>query len=695
MTSSVRKPFVPSPTGLFGQQKYVGHQAQQSNESAGILGPAPLSFSTQTTQPPSAFSIITLQDPTWNMDMVKDFLTRHILLRCDSSGDLYPVTKPSHVPSVLLSIKPARWHQHLGHPGAEVLRSLISRKFISSNKEKSSHICHACQLGKHVKLPFVSLDTRVSSSFDIIHYDIWTSPIVSIGGFKYYVLFLDHFSHYLWIYRLRHKSDVFQKFIQFDLMSKTNLSVKLKLSNVTMVSMWLFRHKYHADGSLSRYKARLVANGHTQHVGIDCDDTFSLVVKPATIRTVLSLALSRKWPVHQLDVKNAFLNGDISESSLYVPPLGMFMSQNKYDLELLDRAHMANCNPTRMPIDTESKLSSNEDPISDHTLYRSLACGLQYLAFTHPDIPYAVQQVLLLHIPMLIGLVALLLGDLHLVIVFSWEIIYSHGQPNGNILSLDRVLKLSTEVLLMLFSKLSGFVARGQVRVLHVPSRYQYANIFTKGLPSALFEEFRTSLSVRPSPAQTARECNNQVNDNKIDLLVQQYEQFLISEDESIDSAFARFNTIITSLKALDEGYSSKNYVRKFLRALHPKWRAKVTAVEESKDLTSLSLDELIENLKVHEMIIKKDSEIVKAKGERRSLSLKDKKESSNEECSTFESEDEEYTMAVRDFKKFFKRRGRFMRQPRNDKKTFQRSCDDKNGKSDRKCFRCGDDDIK
>ncbi|GJX71857.1 zf-CCHC domain-containing protein [Tanacetum coccineum] len=184
---------------------------------------------------------------------------------------------------------------------------------------------------------------------------------------------------------------------------------------------------------------------------------------------------------------------------------------------------------------------------------------------------------------------------------------------------------------------------------------------------------------------------NSQVKDNKIDLLVQQYEQFVISEDESIDNAFARFNTIITSLKALDEGYSSKNYVRKFLRALHPKWRAKVTAIEESKDLTSLSLDELIGNLKVHEMIIKKDSEIVKAKVERKSLALKAKKESSDEECSTSGSEDEEYAMAVRDFKKFFKRRGRFVRQPRNDKKTFQRSRDDKTGKNDRKCFRCGD----
>ncbi|GJS37761.1 retrovirus-related pol polyprotein from transposon TNT 1-94 [Tanacetum coccineum] len=163
----------------------------------------------------------------------------------------------------------------------------------------------------------------------------------------------------------------------------------------------------------------------------------------------------------------------------------------------------------------------------------------------------------------------------------------------------------------------------------------------------------------------------------------------MIPEEESIDNAFARFNNIITSLKALDESFCSKNYVRKFLRALHHKWRAKVTAIEKLKDLTSLSLDELIRNLKVYEVIIKKDSKMVKSKREQnRSLALKAKKESSDEDCSTSDSEDEEYAMAVKEFNKFFKRRGRFVRQPQDERKSFQRS---RNVKSERKCFRCGD----
>ncbi|GJS38025.1 hypothetical protein Tco_0536407 [Tanacetum coccineum] len=141
------------------------------------------------------------------------------------------------------------------------------------------------------------------------------------------------------------------------------------------------------------------------------------------------------------------------------------------------------------------------------------------------------------------------------------------------------------------------------------------------------------------------------------DLVFQQYEQFTIPEDGSIDNAFARFNTIITSLKALDEGFSCKNYVRKFLRALHPKWRAKVMAIEESKDLTSLSLDELIGNLIA-------------------------KKESSDEDSLNSDSKDEEYAMAVKEFKKFFKRRRRFARQPRDERKECPKSSRSNNQKA-------------
>nr|GEV47355.1 zf-CCHC domain-containing protein/DUF4219 domain-containing protein/UBN2 domain-containing protein [Tanacetum cinerariifolium] len=74
-----------------------------------------------------------------------------------------------------------------------------------------------------------------------------------------------------------------------------------------------------------------------------------------------------------------------------------------------------------------------------------------------------------------------------------------------------------------------------------------------------------------------------------------------------------------------------------------------------------------------------------------RSPALKAKKESSDEDSSNFDSGDEEYTMAVIEFKKFFKRRGRFSRQPRDKRKSFQTSRSDKDGKSERKCFRCGD----
>nr|GEU65251.1 hybrid signal transduction histidine kinase M [Tanacetum cinerariifolium] len=72
----------------------------------------------------------------------------------DSSGDLYPVTKPSPLPTAFVTTSSSTWRQRLGHPGDDVLHTLSTRNFISCNKTKTSHVCHAWKLGKHVKLSF-------------------------------------------------------------------------------------------------------------------------------------------------------------------------------------------------------------------------------------------------------------------------------------------------------------------------------------------------------------------------------------------------------------------------------------------------------------------------------------------------------------------------------------------------------------
>ncbi|GJX80283.1 uncharacterized protein Tco_0328432 [Tanacetum coccineum] len=161
----------------------------------------------------------------------------------------------------------------------------------------------------------------------------------------------------------------------------------------------------------------------------------------------------------------------------------------------------------------------------------------------------------------------------------------------------------------------------------------------------------------------------------KIYLLTQEYENFSISNEETIDSSFTRFNVIVTSLKSLYPNYSSKNHVRKFLHALPLKWRAKVTAIEESKDLATLPLDELIGNLKVYEMVLDNDGLTSKTTKEKvKSLALKAKvtrektSDDSDSQGGSDEDVDEEeeakaFNLMARKFRKFFRKDGESLKQ--------------------------------
>ncbi|GJU64618.1 ribonuclease H-like domain-containing protein [Tanacetum coccineum] len=349
---------------------------------------------------------------------VLDFLTRHILLRCDSSGDLYPVTKPSTLPNAFVSTSSTTWHQRLGHPGDEVLRSLTSRHFISCNKEKSTHICHACQLAHEPHTP----PTTAYHTHDPTHHNSPNAPeptrthrmvtrsqssiVKPIDRLSLYTSSISPIPKSLFL-ALKDPNWCNAMYDEYNALVKNGTWILVpRPSDVNLVRfMWLFKHKFHVDGTLIRYKARLVANGSSQKLDGDFDETFSPVVKPATIRTVLSLAVSRQWPIHQLDVNNAFLNAsspvllqqikdslhkefDMTDIGVLNYFLGifairhstwLFLSHKKYALQLIKRAHMVNCNPSWTPVDTKAKLGLNGVPIQDLTLYRSLAGGSSIL----------------------------------------------------------------------------------------------------------------------------------------------------------------------------------------------------------------------------------------------------------------------------------------------------------------------------
>jgi transposase InsO family protein len=143
---------------------------------------------------------------------MKDLITKTPLPRSNSLGDLYPFTGFSKLHNnFALSTTVSSvdvWHQRLGHPSNASLSHLISKFYLScTNKSSTPSVCEASHKGKHVRLPFSTSHNVTYFPFQLIHCDLWTSHVESFTGFKYYLIVVDDYSHYVWTFPLRLKSD--------------------------------------------------------------------------------------------------------------------------------------------------------------------------------------------------------------------------------------------------------------------------------------------------------------------------------------------------------------------------------------------------------------------------------------------------------------------------------------------------------
>ena len=200
---------------------------------------------------------------------VKERRTKTVILRCESDGELYPITPPTtHHGFAAVTVD--LWHQRLGHPGRDGLAPVL-RVTEPTSSTTPSHTCHACQLGKHTRLPFSDSQHISYFPFQLIHCDIWTSPVPSVSGLQYYLVILDDYSHFAWTFPLRAKSDALLKIQNFQTFIRChyNLSIlNLQTDNGREFDNHASRTFFSAHGILLRMSCPYTSpqNGRAERI---------------------------------------------------------------------------------------------------------------------------------------------------------------------------------------------------------------------------------------------------------------------------------------------------------------------------------------------------------------------------------------------------------------------------------------------
>ena len=148
-----------------------------------------------------------------------------------SSGDLYSFFGNNKPWSTALSATTSNadvWHRRLGHPSPQVTSSLAAHDFLPSCNKIAHTPCNACQLGRQPRLPFPHSHSRTFAPFELIHCDLWTSPVVSFSSYKYYLIVLDDYTHFSWSFPLRNKSDTSLTLQRFFSYVRTQYNVIIK-----------------------------------------------------------------------------------------------------------------------------------------------------------------------------------------------------------------------------------------------------------------------------------------------------------------------------------------------------------------------------------------------------------------------------------------------------------------------------------